>query len=123
MKTIVLLAALTVAGTLFSEAVLSQDILTVKDEKIRLRLENDRVRVLERTLRPGEREKEHSHPAYLIHVVKGGKLRDHNANGKVVEMEVKDGDVLYVNPKSHWAENIGTTVINVIVVELKDPAP
>ena len=122
MKTIVLLAALTVAGTLFSEAVLSQDILTVKDEKIRLRLENDRVRVLERTLRPGEREEEHSHPAYLIHVVKGGKLRDHNANGKVVEMEVKDGDVLYVKPKTHWAENIGTTVINVIVVELKDPA-
>ena len=123
MKRIVLLAFLAAASTVLSAAAFSQDVLTVNDDKVRLRLENDRVRVLERTLRPGEREKEHSHPAYLIYVVKGGKLRDHSANGKVVEMEVKDGDVLYVNPKTHWAENIGTTVISVIVVELKDPAP
>ena len=123
MKRAFLLAVLVAAGALLSGMALSQDVLTVNDDGIRLRLENDRVRVLERTLRPGEREKEHSHPAYLIHVVKGGRLRDHNANGKVVEMEVKNGDVLYVNPKTHWAENIGTTVIDVIVVELKDPAP
>ena len=100
-----------------------QDALSVKDEKIRLRLENDRIRVLERTLRPGEREKEHSHPSYLIYVVHGGQLRDHNADGKIAEMKIKDGDVLYRGPTSHWAENIGTTVIDVIVVELKDSAP
>ncbi len=123
MKRTFSLAVLATAGAVLSGTALSQDVLTVNDDKIRLRLENDRVRVLERTLRPGEREEEHSHPAYLIHVVKGGRLRDHSANGTVVEMDVKNGDVLYVNPKTHWAENIGTTVINVIVVELKGPAP
>src|SRR5262245_19069860 len=97
----------------------AQDVLTVHDDKIQLRLENDRVRVLERTLRPGEREKPHSHPSYLIHVVTGGKLRNHAADGKVTEFEVKAGDVLYRDPTTHWAENIGTTVINVILVELK----
>lgn len=85
MKRNFLLVALAVAGAMLSGDAWSQDVLTVNDENIWLRFENDRVRVLERTLRPGEREKEHSHPAYLIYVVRGGKLRDHSADGKVVE--------------------------------------
>ena len=32
-------------------------------------------------------------------------------------------DVLYRDAKTHWAENIGTTVIDVIVVELKVAKP
>jgi quercetin dioxygenase-like cupin family protein len=112
-----------VVGAVLGSAALAQDALLVNDENLRIRFENDRVRVLERTLQPGGREKEHSHPAYLIYVVRGGKLRDHNADGKVAEVEVKDGDVLYRDPKTHWAENIGTTVIDVIVVELKVAKP
>jgi quercetin dioxygenase-like cupin family protein len=104
---------------LVSTLVSAQDVLTVNDDNIRLRFENDRVRVLERILRPGDREKLHSHSSYLIHVVMGGKLRNHNADGKVTELEVKAGDVLFRDPTTHWAENIGTTVIKVIVVELK----
>jgi quercetin dioxygenase-like cupin family protein len=123
MKRTFLFVALAVAAAMLSGDASSQDVLTVNDENIRLRFENDRVRVLERTLRPGEREKEHSHPAYLIYVVRGGKLRDHSADGKVVEVEIKDGDVLFRNPKTHWAENIGATVIDLIVVELKATAP
>ena len=97
----------------------AQDALTVQDDKIRLRFENERVRVLERILRPGEREILHSHPAYLIHVVTGGTLRNHSADGKATELEVKAGDVLYRDPTTHWAENIGTSVIDVLVIELK----
>jgi len=97
----------------------AQDVLTVNDDKIHLRFENDRVRVLERILKPGDREKIHSHPSYLIHVVTGGKLRNHSVDGKVTEFEVKPGDVLFRDPTTHWAENIGTSVIDVIVVELK----
>ena len=123
MRTGLFAVAFVLVGMTWSGVASPQDALSVKDDKIHLRLENDRVRVLERTLSPGEREIAHSHPAYLIHVLKGGRLRDHNANGKVTEMEVKDGDVLYVNPKTHWAENIGATVIHVVVIELKDPAP
>ena len=32
-----------------------------------------------------------------------------------------DGDVLYRDPLTHWAENIGTTPVQFLLVELKDP--
>ena len=102
-----------------SPPVSAQDVLDVNDENIKLRLENDRVRVLQRILKPGDREKLHSHPSYLIHVVTGGKLRNHNVDGKITEFEVKAGDVLYRDPTTHWAENIGTSEVEVLVVELK----
>jgi quercetin dioxygenase-like cupin family protein len=97
----------------------AQDALAVKDANLHLRLENDRVRVLERILQPGERESIHSHPSYVIYVVKGGKIRDHGGSGKVADINIKAGDVIYRDPVTHWAENIGTTTIEVVVVELK----
>jgi quercetin dioxygenase-like cupin family protein len=50
-----------------------------------VRLENDHVRVLEGVLRPGEQEKMHSHPAFVTYVIAGAKIRNHFADGKVVE--------------------------------------
>ena len=122
MKRKLAVAACALVATTLSRALLAQDALSVGDENMRLRFENDRVRVLERTLRPGEREKEHSHPSYLIIVAKGGRVRDHGADGKVAEVEIKTGDVLYREPKTHWSENVGETDIDVIVVELKEAA-
>jgi quercetin dioxygenase-like cupin family protein len=61
----------------------------------------------------------HSHPQYVIYVIAGGKVRTHGADGTTTEAEMKDGDVLYRGPLTHWAENIGTTTIHLILVELK----
>ena len=41
----------------------AQDPLAVNSNTIVLKLENSRVRVLEATLKPGDKEKTHSHPA------------------------------------------------------------
>ena len=54
-----------------------QDPLTVNAKTIALKLENPRVRVLEGTLKPGDKEQPHSHPAYVIYVIAGGKFRNH----------------------------------------------
>ncbi|HEY5446294.1 MAG TPA: hypothetical protein VIJ87_17865, partial [Pyrinomonadaceae bacterium] len=48
-----------------------QDPLVVNSRTIALKLENARVRVLEATLKPGDQEKLHSHPAYVIYVIEG----------------------------------------------------
>jgi hypothetical protein len=32
------------------------------------------------------------------------------------------GQTIYRDPLTHWAENIGTTTIRLLLVELKDPA-
>ena len=55
-----------------------------------------------------------------IYVIAGGKVRSHNVDGTVTESEFKAGDVLYREPLTHWAENIGDTTIRLELVELKN---
>ena len=98
----------------------SQDPLVVNSKSIALKLENSRVRVLEATLAPGAKEKMHSHPAYVIYVIAGGKVRNHGAGGTVTEANFQTGDVVYREPLTHWAENIGNTTIRLELVELKN---
>jgi quercetin dioxygenase-like cupin family protein len=98
----------------------AQDTLQVNSDSVRLKLENGRVRVLETTLPPGGKEKMHSHPwPYLVYVIKGGTVRNHFPDGKVVTTELKAGDTIYRDPVTHWGENVGTTEICEIMVELK----
>lgn len=88
-----------------------------------VRLENASVRVIEGVLRPGDREQMHSHPAFVTYVIEGGRIRNHFADGRVVEAELETGDVLWRDPQTHWIENIGATTLRFIVVELEGPAP
>jgi beta-alanine degradation protein BauB len=99
----------------------AQDPAVVNSQTIRVKLENDRVRVLEATLPPGAKEQMHSHPAYVIHVLAGGTLRGHAVDGKTTDAEFVTGETLYREPLTHWAENIGKTTIHLILVELKQP--
>ena len=109
-------------GLLRSDVALtrSQDPLVVNASTIALKLENSRVRVLEATLKPGDKEKTHSHPAYVIYVIQGGKYRNHAVDGKVTDGEFRTGDVIYREPITHGAENIGDTTIRLELVELKN---
>jgi len=101
--------------------VLAQDPAVVNAKTIRVKLENSRVRVFEAVLKPNDREQLHSHPAYVIHVIAGGRIRSHGTDGKATEYELVTGDSLYRDPITHWAENIGSTTIHLVVVELKEP--
>ena len=116
-----LLLGLAAAGLLLAgfRIASGQDPAVANAHTINVRLENDRVRVLEATLPPGAKENLHSHPSYVIYVLSGGKVRNHASDGKVSETELKTGDVLYRDPLTHWAENIGTTNMHMIIVELK----
>lgn len=120
-RIILLLPVLLVAGFVRSDASIStgQDPVTVNADTIVVKLDNPRVRVLDVTLKPGEKEKTHSHPAYVVYVIEGGKVRNHAADGTVAEAEFKAGEVFYREPVTHWAENIGTTTLRVALVELK----
>ena len=99
---------------------LAQDPAVVNAKTIRVKLENSRVRVFEAVLKPNDREQLHSHPAYVIHVIAGGRIRSHGTDGKATEYELVTGDTLYRDPITHWAENIGSTTIHLVVVELKE---
>ncbi|MGZ7079296.1 MAG: cupin domain-containing protein [Thermoanaerobaculia bacterium] len=104
-----------------SGSAFGQDPAVVNAKTIHVKVDNSHVRVLEATLQPGEKEQLHSHPGYVTYVIAGGKVRNHFADGKTTESELVTGDAIYRDPLTHWAENIGTTTIHLIIVELKNP--
>jgi quercetin dioxygenase-like cupin family protein len=116
--------AITVALSIriWATAASAQDAAVVNSKTIRVRFENDRVRVLEATLPPGSKEQVHSHPAYVIYVLAGGRYRNYAADGKIMEGTFQTGDVIYRDPLTHAAENIGDKPMHLILVELKTPA-
>ena len=97
----------------------AQDPALVNSKTIRVRFENDRVRVLEAILPPGTKEQVHSHPAYVIYVLEGGRYRNYATDGKITEGTFETGDVIYRDPLTHAAENIGDKPMHFILVELK----
>ena len=116
---IIFLVAVAVSLGFRPHAAYAQDPAVVNSKTIRVRFENDRVRVLEAILPPGVKEQVHSHPAYVIYVLQGGRYRNYAADGKITEGELKTGDVIYRDPLTHAAENIGDKPLHMILVELK----
>lgn len=96
-----------------------QDPAVVNAKTIKVQFENDRVRVLEANLPPGVKEEVHSHPAYVIYVLEGGRYRNYASDGKVSEGELKAGEVLFREPLTHAAQNIGDKSLHMILIELK----
>ena len=113
------IGALAAGIFLFAGTAIAQDAAVVNAKTVHVTLDNDRVRVFEARLEPGDKENMHSHPASIVYVIAGGRVRNHAPDGKTSEAEMKAGDTVYREPVTHWAENIGTTTLRLIVVELK----
>lgn len=116
---ILIIFAITVGLSIFVTRAHAQDPAVVNSKTIQVKFENDRVRVLEANLPPGVKEQVHSHPAYVIYVLEGGRYRNYASDGKVTEGELKTGDVLYRDPLTHAAENIDDKPLHMILIELK----
>jgi len=104
-----------------SAVLMAQDAEKVSPKVVHLKLENERVRVLETVSNPGDKEGMHSHPQSVVFVISGGKLRISTPDGKTSDMELKTGDTLWREPVTHAAENIGTTQVHAIIFELRQP--
>jgi len=115
-----LMARCALLALLTSGAALPQDAAVANPATVQVKLDNPSVRVLETVLNPGQKERLHSHPACVIYVLSGGKVRSHMADGKFVDGELSTGATIYREPVTHWTENIGTSPIHLIITELKD---
>jgi len=88
--------------------------------------ENDRIRVWEVRLQPGERTPFHAHTRrYFWTVVDGGIGRQRTADGKLITREYHTGDTSYSEhtpdePGIHDLENAGDGPIRFVTVELLD---
>ena len=81
--------------------------------------ENDRVRVLEMSLRAGEKDEQHSHPDETVYFVSGGKVKIHLPGGDAVEAELPDRHIMWHEAWTHTVENVGASDIKAIIVESK----
>jgi quercetin dioxygenase-like cupin family protein len=92
--------------------------LEVAGNVYKFKMENDRVRVLNPTFKPGDKAVMHHHPDHVVYVLKGNKMKL-TSQGKTDVLDLKTGDTIFIKAQSHEAENIGQTTLDLSVVELK----
>jgi quercetin dioxygenase-like cupin family protein len=109
--------ALIVGITSASCAVAADDLCSVAPANCRVLREDAKVRVLEFTARKGDKTPTHSHPAYVVYIVKAGKSRFTFADGTSVERNPKDGEAFINPPVTHSEECLEDQLA--ILVELK----
>jgi quercetin dioxygenase-like cupin family protein len=108
------------AGVMTAEAqTATTDAVKLSPHYYTVKSENDRARVLEYRLKPGEKEVMHSHPPYVVYFFGPANLRATGPDGKTSDTSVTEGEVLIRDPLSHALENIGTTELHALLVELK----
>jgi beta-alanine degradation protein BauB len=97
-----------------------QDVLKAASNAYRLLLENDKVRVMEIRLKPGQIAPMHNHPNdHVVYVMKDAKFKLSFTDGKSTEIELKSGKVVWMEAGAHETENVGTTDGHNLVIELK----
>jgi quercetin dioxygenase-like cupin family protein len=101
----------------------AQDVVQVAGDSHSVLIDNARVRVLSVTIKPGQKAPMHSHPANVSYVISGARLRITTPDGKSVEKEAKSGATTWSEATTHEVENIGTTELKQVQIELKNPAP
>ena len=122
MKTTVLTALL----ALLNATAHAQDPVKTSPQFYKVLLENDQVRVLEYRLKPGEKEPMHSHPAGIVHLLRGAKLKITHPDGKTEERAAAaPGETIWREPTVHALENVGESEARAIAIDLKtaQPAP
>ena len=76
----------------------AQDVVKVSPETHKVMLENERARVLDVHVKPGEKVGMHSHPAGILYYLTDGKLKVTYPDGKTEEREVKAGTAMWSEP-------------------------
>jgi mannose-6-phosphate isomerase-like protein (cupin superfamily) len=102
------------------------DALRAAADHHELLFENDRVRILDTRVAPGERTPVHAHewPAAL-YVLSWSDFIRRNAEGKVLadsreRAAIEPGAGLWIDPlPPHSVENVGTTELRIVAIEVK----
>jgi len=112
-------ACLAVVG-LMAGTVVAQDAVKVAPKNFKVLVENEHVRVVQDTLKPGEKEAQHTHPAGWYYVTQPGKMKVTYADGKVSTWDAKPGEQSWMDAEAaHTSENIGKSTIQYVLVEVK----
>jgi beta-alanine degradation protein BauB len=83
-------------------------------------MENEKVRVMEVQLKPGQKSPMHNHPSdHVVYVKNDAKFKLSFPDGKSTEINLKAGKALWLEAGPYETENIGATNGHNLVIELK----
>ena len=102
-----------------SDPAMSLDPVETNPDHYRVVFENDRVRVLEYTDRPGDRTTPHEHPDSVMYTLSAFRRRLHGGDAHR-DVEMPAGLTGWLPAQQHAGENIGDTATHVLFVELKE---
>ena len=120
----VILSLLCASGLLSAAPVDGKkDALAVAPDVYKLAFENERVRVLSFVTQPGQKWALHSHPDSIAVSLSEYSVRNIVPGQAPTERHSKPGDVRWIPATAHMGENMGTTEMRGLIVELKDPVP
>lgn len=106
-----------VGAMVASWSIAADDLCSVAPANCEILKEDAKVRVIKFTAKKGDKTPLHSHPAYVIYIVKGGKSRFTLADGTTFERDPKDGEAIINPPLTHSEECLADQIA--ILVELK----
>jgi quercetin dioxygenase-like cupin family protein len=96
------------------------DVLRAAAKAYTLLMENEKVRVLDLRLKPGEKAPMHNHPHdHVVYVMNNAKFKLTFSDGKSGEFDLKAGQTVWMEAGSHATENVGTSEGHNLVVEIK----
>lgn len=98
---------------------MSLDPVETNPEHYKVVFENDRVRVLEYTDRPGDMTTPHEHPDSVMYTLSSFRRRLVSGDTRR-EVELEAGTVSWLAAQRHHGENIGESETHVLFVELKE---
>lgn len=107
-----------IAACMASSPALAQDRATAVPE-MKVLLENDCVRMQFHDVAVGQKTPMHAHPRYAVYVFNAYRARITLADGSQRISEHKAGDAFWHEASQHVVENVGTTPIHNLVLELK----
>ena len=97
----------------------SLDPVALDPDKFEVRLENDRVRVLEVNIAPGQGHGMHWHPEHLIFTLSPYKVEDTFTDGTKKIFERGASELLWGDELTHATTNVGETAVHTLIIELK----
>ena len=89
---------------------------------VKVLFENDKVRAVEVTFKPGDEGANVARPFHVVRALKGGTIQRTYADGKTAKSEWKTGEVRGVGPDPVYTpKNVGKTDVVLYAVFLKEP--
>jgi beta-alanine degradation protein BauB len=98
---------------------MAEDAAKVAPHLYKVLFENERVRLLEVIMQPGDRSEMHSHPDNLIYLLSDGKVTFTAPSGETAELDLADGASMWMDATDHATNNVGGTTVRALFFEPK----